>query len=99
MCQSYSVKLIEFSFPVCRSHPSKNRLLADYKVTMGVTIKVGFKTNFASVVPKCGSLLLNSAMPNVEFEVVEVENPDALNLIFGQSHFIKTVEDLYEVIK
>ena len=26
---------------------------------------------------------------------VPVENPDGLNLILGQAHFIKTVEDLY----
>ncbi len=30
--------------------------------------------------------------------VVKVENPDAVNLIFGQSHFIKTVEDIHEMI-
>jgi len=30
--------------------------------------------------------------------VVDVENPENLNLIFGQSHFIKTAEDLYEVL-
>jgi adenosine/AMP kinase len=34
----------------------------------------------------------------IEFEVVEVENPQNLNLIFGHSHFIKTVEDLYETL-
>ncbi len=28
---------------------------------------------------------------------IGVKNPDELNFIFGQSHFIKTVEDLYEV--
>ena len=33
---------------------------------------------------------------SVKLEVVQVENPKELNLIFGQSHFIKTVEDLYE---
>lgn len=32
------------------------------------------------------------AAAGVEFEIVEVENPDGLNLIFGQTHFIKTVE-------
>ncbi len=31
-------------------------------------------------------------------EVVTIYNPDAKNLIFGQSHFIKTVEDLYEAL-
>ena len=30
--------------------------------------------------------------------VVGVEIPDGVNLIFGQSHFIKTVEDLYEAL-
>ncbi len=27
-----------------------------------------------------------------------VENPEALNLVLGQSHFIKTVEDLHEAL-
>ena len=30
--------------------------------------------------------------------VVPVDNPDGLNLIFGQSHFIKTIEDLHEAL-
>jgi adenosine/AMP kinase len=30
--------------------------------------------------------------------VVPVENPDGLNVILGQSHFIKTVEDLHEAL-
>ncbi|BBD06807.1 adenosine-specific kinase [Desulfovibrio ferrophilus] len=34
----------------------------------------------------------------MELSTVKIENPDALNLIFGQSHFIKTVEDLHEAI-
>jgi adenosine/AMP kinase len=34
------------------------------------------------------------------FEIVmeEIENPEGLNFILGHSHFIKTVEDLYEVM-
>lgn len=31
-------------------------------------------------------------------EIVTIENPDAKNFIFGQSHFIKTVEDIHEAI-
>lgn len=31
-------------------------------------------------------------------ELVKISNPDGKNLIFGQSHFIKTVEDLHEVM-
>ena len=34
----------------------------------------------------------------VELKVVEVEIPEGCNVIFGQSHFIKTVEDLYEAL-
>jgi adenosine/AMP kinase len=34
----------------------------------------------------------------MELHAVPIENPQGLNLIFGQSHFIKTVEDLHEVL-
>ncbi|MDD5247271.1 MAG: adenosine-specific kinase, partial [Candidatus Omnitrophica bacterium] len=33
-----------------------------------------------------------------EFKLVKIEKPEAVNMILGQSHFIKTVEDLYEVM-
>lgn len=34
----------------------------------------------------------------VEFKTVKIKKPDDVNLILGQSHFIKTVEDLYEIL-
>lgn len=34
----------------------------------------------------------------LEFKSVKIKKPDDVNLILGQSHFIKTVEDLYEVL-
>jgi len=34
----------------------------------------------------------------VEIKTVKIDKPDDLNFILGQSHFIKTVEDLYEVL-
>ena len=34
----------------------------------------------------------------LEFESVRMEFPNDANIIVGQSHFIKTVEDLYEVV-
>jgi adenosine/AMP kinase len=34
----------------------------------------------------------------VRFEVVAVSKPPDLNVIIGQSHFIKTVEDLHEAL-
>ncbi len=33
-----------------------------------------------------------------QLKLVQIENPDGLNLILGQSHFIKTVEDIHEVM-
>lgn len=34
----------------------------------------------------------------MEIKVVPIEKPDEMNFIMGHSHFIKTVEDLYEAI-
>jgi uncharacterized protein len=34
----------------------------------------------------------------VQLKVISIENPDLLNMILGQSHFIKTVEDIHEAI-
>ena len=40
----------------------------------------------------------DSPAAQLQLELVGVENPDELNLILGQSHFIKTVEDLHETL-
>ena len=34
----------------------------------------------------------------MEIKTVKIENPDGLNMILGQSHFIKTVEDIFEAM-
>lgn len=34
----------------------------------------------------------------MDFSVIQVEKPEAINFIFGQSHFIKTVEDIHETL-
>lgn len=34
----------------------------------------------------------------MELITVNIEKPEAVNFIFGQSHFIKTVEDLHEAL-
>jgi len=34
----------------------------------------------------------------LELKLVKIRKPDDVNVILGQSHFIKTVEDLYEVL-
>jgi adenosine/AMP kinase len=34
----------------------------------------------------------------MDIKIVKIENPQQLNLILGQSHFIKTVEDMHEAI-
>ena len=37
-------------------------------------------------------------MAAVEMKMVEIEKPDEMNFILGQTHFIKSVEDLYEAM-
>src|SRR5512141_854611 len=34
----------------------------------------------------------------MEFRAIEVDIPEGCNIILGQTHFIKTAEDLYEII-
>ena len=34
----------------------------------------------------------------MELKVVQIEKPEEMNFILGQSHFIKTVEDVHEVL-
>jgi len=34
----------------------------------------------------------------VDTELVPIENPDGLNVILGQTHFIKTAEDVHEAL-
>ena len=35
---------------------------------------------------------------NLEIHAVKIEYPEGCNIIIGQTHFIKTAEDLYEII-
>jgi len=37
-------------------------------------------------------------MMDSKIEVVQIKKPENINVILGQSHFIKTVEDLYEAL-
>lgn len=34
----------------------------------------------------------------MDLKIVKIEKPEATNFILGQSHFIKTVEDIYEAV-
>jgi len=34
----------------------------------------------------------------MEIRIVDIEKPESVNVILGQSHFIKTVEDLHEAL-
>ncbi len=34
----------------------------------------------------------------MEMKAIDIENPEGLNFILGQSHFIKTVEDVHEAL-
>jgi adenosine/AMP kinase len=38
-------------------------------------------------------------MDEVKFKLVAIEKSDDINFILGQTHFIKTIEDLYEAMK
>ena len=49
-------------------------------------------TDFASDIIRLGC----ARMTTFETTLVQVENPNELNFIFGQAHFIKTAHDLYE---
>ncbi len=35
---------------------------------------------------------------SMELKIIKIEKPDEMNFILGQSHFIKTVEDIHEAI-
>lgn len=37
-------------------------------------------------------------MGDMELKTVEIEKPEEMNFILGQTHFIKSVEDLYEAM-
>jgi adenosine/AMP kinase len=37
-------------------------------------------------------------MEEVKLNIVKIERPEGVNVILGQTHFIKTVEDLYEAL-
>lgn len=34
----------------------------------------------------------------MDIKIIEIEKPEAINFILGQSHFIKTVEDIHETL-
>lgn len=42
--------------------------------------------------------MVDMATPLLSWDVVSVEKPDGLNVVIGQAHFIKTVEDLHEAL-
>ncbi|MCK5458862.1 MAG: hypothetical protein KAI20_03150 [Thermoplasmatales archaeon] len=37
-------------------------------------------------------------MKDMELKIVEIEKPDDINFILGQTHFIKSVSDIYEAM-
>jgi len=37
-------------------------------------------------------------MEDIKLEIVEIEKPENINFILGQTHFIKSVEDIYETM-
>jgi uncharacterized protein len=47
--------------------------------------------------PKCGNSF-RAEDEKMELLIVRMQIPDGANLILGQSHFIKTAEDLFEIV-
>lgn len=41
---------------------------------------------------------MTDTSPDIRMKIVTVDIAEGLNVVFGMSHFIKTVEDLYEVL-
>ena len=37
-------------------------------------------------------------MGKIDFETIDIKKPDNINFILGQTHFIKTVEDVHEAL-
>lgn len=37
-------------------------------------------------------------MSNIDLKLISIEKPEDMNFILGQTHFIKSIEDLYEAI-
>ncbi|UCH71454.1 MAG: adenosine-specific kinase [Thermoplasmatales archaeon] len=37
-------------------------------------------------------------MSDIELKILEIKKPEDMNFILGQTHFIKSVEDLYEAV-
>ena len=37
-------------------------------------------------------------MGDIKLKTVDIEKPEDMNFILGQTHFIKSVEDLYETM-
>jgi len=37
-------------------------------------------------------------MNDIDIKTVKIQKPEDMNFILGQTHFIKTVEDIYEVM-
>jgi len=37
-------------------------------------------------------------MTQIELQLIDIEKPEEMNFILGQTHFIKTIEDMYEAM-
>jgi adenosine/AMP kinase len=42
--------------------------------------------------------MINSRRESMEIKVIKIDKPEDMNFILGQSHFIKTIEDIHETI-
>ena len=52
----------------------------------------------STVAVACGWQHVRVATATLSWDVVPVDKPDDVNVVIGQAHFIKTVEDLHEAM-
>jgi hypothetical protein len=55
-------------------------------------------TRMRRIVPDCSDSGRNAKETAVELITIAIDKPSDVNFILGQSHFIKTIEDLHEAI-
>jgi adenosine/AMP kinase len=74
--------------PAVRIRPSPGTLVAP----------AGLWYNAQDSIPRAIHQSHEKEASDMELKLVTIEKPDEINFILGQSHFIKTVEDLHEAL-
>jgi hypothetical protein len=79
-----------------KPHRSAPRLLAVSAAALGIESPTRKRRREALGVPAADDRRLPGG--SMELTTVKIEKPENVSVILGQSHFIKTVEDIHEVM-